>query len=93
MNPTLDAAYTWVDLGSTNIQYVKFDDIDGTPNEITSDSMVHSKCMVGKSTSDLTEEMKQTSFEDGGFEMFLEIRRLDGGSTQDMFYHLTMGIG
>jgi hypothetical protein len=28
----------------------------------------------------------------GGIEMFLEIRRLDGGSTQDMFYHLTMGI-
>lgn len=92
MMPTLDAAYTWVDLGSTGIQYVKFEDIDGTPNEITSDTMVHSRAMVGKSTQDLTSEMKNFPFTDGGTEMFLEIRRLDGGSTQDMFYHLTMGI-
>jgi hypothetical protein len=93
MNPTLDAAYTWVDLKSTGIQYVKFDDIDGTPNEITSDTMVHSRTLVGKSTSlELTPEMKQFPFTDGGIEMFLEIRRLDGGATQDLFYHLTMGI-
>jgi len=92
MNPTLDAAYTWVDLGSTGIQYVKFDDIDGTPNEITSDTMVHSRALVGKSTQDLTPEMKHFPFTDGGIAMFLEIRRLDGGSTQDLFYHLTMGI-
>jgi hypothetical protein len=92
MNATLRDAYTWVDLGSTGIQYVKFDDIDDTPNLITSDTMVHSKAMVGKSTQDLTPEMKTFPFTDGGIEMFLEIRRLDGGGTQDMFYHLTMGI-
>jgi len=93
MNPTLDSAYTWVDLNSS-IQYVKFDDIDGTPNEITSypSTMVHSRALVGKSTSDLTPEMKQFPFTDGGIEMFLEVRRLDGGATQDLFYHLTMGI-
>ena len=93
MNPTLDSAYTWVDLNSS-IQYVKFDDIDGTPNEITSypSTMVHSRSLVGKSTSDLTPEMKQFPFTDGGIEMFLEVRRLDGGATQDLFYHLTMGI-
>ena len=95
MNPTLNSAYTWVDLNSTGIQYVKFEDIDGTPNEITSypSTMVHSRALVGKSTSDLTPEMKQFPFTDGGIEMFLEIRRLDGGATQDLFYHLTMGIG
>ena len=93
MNPTLNAAYSWTDLGSTGIQYVKFDDIDGTPNEITSDTMVHSRALVGKSTtSDLTTEMKKFPFTDGGIEMFLEIRRLDGGATQDLFYHATMGI-
>jgi hypothetical protein len=92
MNATLRDAYTWVDLGSTGIQYVKFDDIDGTPNEITSDSMSHSRAMVGKTTNDLTQEMKQFPFTDGGIEMFLDIRRLDGGATQDMFYHMTMGI-
>ena len=92
MNATLRDSYTWVDLGSTGIQYVKFDDIDGTPNLITSDTMVHSKAMVGKSTQDLTPEMKNFPFTDGSPEMFLEIRRLDGGATQDMFYHLTMGI-
>lgn len=92
MNPTLDAAYTWVDLKTTGIQYVKFDDIDGTPNEITSDTMVHSQSMVGKTTNELTPEMKTFPFTDGGIEMFLEIRRLDGGTTQDAFYHLTMGI-
>jgi hypothetical protein len=92
MNPTLDSAYSWTDLGSTGIQYVKFDDIDGTPNEITSDTMVHSRALVGKSTGDLTPEMKQFPFTDGGIEMFLEVRRLDGGATQDLFYHLTMGI-
>jgi hypothetical protein len=92
MNPTLNAAYTWVDLGSTGIQYVKFQDIDGTPNQITSNTMVHSRALVGKSTSDLTPEMKQFPFTDGGFEMFLEIRRLDAASTQDLFYHATMGI-
>ena len=93
MNPTLDSAYTWVDLNSS-IQYVKFDDIDGTPNEITSypSTMVHSRALVGKSTSDLISEMKQFPFTDGGIEMFLEVRRLDGGATQDLFYHLTMGI-
>ena len=93
MNPTLDSAYTWVDLNSS-IQYVKFDDIDGTPNEITSypSTMVHSRALVGKSSSDLTPEMKQFPFTDGGIEMFLEVRRLDGGATQDLFYHLTMGI-
>jgi hypothetical protein len=92
MNPTLRDSYTWVDLGSTGIQYVKFEDIDGTPNQITSDSMSHSKAMVGKSTQDLTPEMKNFPFTDGGIEMFLDIRRLDGGATQDMFYHMTMGI-
>jgi hypothetical protein len=91
MNPTLDAAYTWLDLNDS-IQYVKFQDIDGTPNLITSNTMVHSKCLVGKSTSDLTQEMKTFPFTDGGIEMFLEVRRLDGGATQDLFYHLTMGI-
>jgi hypothetical protein len=92
MNPTLDSAYSWEDLGSTGIQYVKFDDTTGTPNQITSDTMVHSKALVGKSTQDLTPEMKNFPFTDGGIEMFLEIRRLDGGATQDMFYHMTMGI-
>lgn len=92
MNATLNSAYSWTDLGSTGIQYVKFDDIDGTPNEITSDTMVHSRALVGKSTADLTPEMKQFPFTDGGIEMFLEVRRLDGGATQDLFYHLTMGI-
>lgn len=91
MNPTLDSAYTWVDLNSS-IQYVKFQDIDGTPNEITSNTMVHSRAMVGRSTNDLTPEMKNFPFTDGGIEMFLEIRRLDGGATQDMFYHVTMGL-
>ena len=91
MNPTLDSAYTWVDLNSS-IQYVKFQDIDGTPNEITSNTMVHSKALVGKSTTDLTPEMKTFPFTDGGIEMFLEIRRLDGGATQDLFYHITMGL-
>ena len=91
MNPTLDSAYTWTDLNSS-VQYVKFDDIDGTPNEITSDTMVHSRALVGKSTADLTPEMKQFPFTDGGIEMFLEVRRLDGGATQDLFYHATMGI-
>ena len=91
MNPTLDSAYTWVDLNSS-IQYVKFQDIDGTPNEITSNTMVHSRALVGKSTNDLTSEMKNFPFTDGGIEMFLEIRRLDGGATQDLFYHVTMGI-
>lgn len=92
MNPTLDSAYSWTELGSTGIEYVKFDDIDGTPNEITSDTMVHSKCLVGKSTSDLTTEMKKFPFIDGGIMMFLEVRRLDAGATQDLFYHATMGI-
>ena len=92
MNATLRDSYTGVDLGSTGIQYVKFDDIDGTPNEITSDSMTHSQAMVGKTTNELTPEMKNFPFTDGGIEMFLDIRRLDGGATQDMFYHLTMGI-
>jgi len=91
MNPTLDSAYTWVDLKSS-IQYVKFEDIDGTPNEITSNTKVHSQAMVGKTTNEITPEMKQFPFTDGGIEMFLEIRRLDAGSTQDLFYHLTMGI-
>jgi hypothetical protein len=93
MNPTLGSAYSWTDLNSS-IQYVKFDDIDGTPNEITSypSTMVHSRALVGKSTADLTPEMKLFPFTDGGIEMFLEVRRLDGGATQDLFYHLTMGI-
>jgi hypothetical protein len=92
MNPTLNAAYTWVDLGSTGIQYVKFQDIDGTPNQITSNTMVHSRALVGKSTSDLTPEMKSFPFTDGGIQMFLEVRRLDAASTQDLFYHATMGV-
>jgi hypothetical protein len=92
MNPTLDAAYSWVDLKSTGIQYVKFEDITGTPNEITSDTMVHTRALVGKTTEELTEGMKHFPFTDGGIEMFLEIRRLDGGATQDAFWHMTMGI-
>lgn len=91
MNATLDSAYTWTDLG-TAVQYVKFDDIGGTPNEITSDTMVHSRSLVGKSTGDLTSEMKKFPFTAGGIEMFLEIRRLDGSATQDMYYHATLGI-
>jgi len=92
MNPTLNNGYTWTDLGSTGIQYVKFDDVDETPNEITSSTEVHSKTLVGKSTSDLTEEMKVFPFTDGGIEMFLEIRRLDSGAKQDLWYDLTFAI-
>jgi hypothetical protein len=91
-NPTLNATYTWTDLKTTGVQYVKFEDTDGTPNQITSDTMVHSQALVGKTTNELTPEMKMFPFTDGGIEMFLEIRRLDGGATQDLFYHLTMGI-
>jgi hypothetical protein len=54
--------------------------------------MSHSRAMVGKTTNELTPEMKNFPFTDGGIEMFLEMRRLDGGATQDMFYHLTFGI-
>lgn len=92
MNPTLRDAYSWTDLGTTGIQYVKFDDVDDSPNLITSNTEVHSKTLVGKSTSDLTDEMKQFPFTDGGIEMFLEIRRLDGGSKQDLWYDMTMAI-
>lgn len=92
MNPTLADEFSWDDLYETNIQYVKFDDVDGTPNEITSNTEVHSKTLVGKSISDLTEEMKLFPFTDGGIEMFLEIRRLDAASKQDLFYDLTFAI-
>jgi len=92
MNPTLADEFSWDDLYETNIQYVKFDDVDETPNEITSNTEVHSKTLVGKSTSDLTEEMKLFPFTDGGIEMFLEIRRLDAASKQDLFYDLTFAI-
>ena len=91
-NATLDSSYSWTDLGSTGIQYVQLDDVDGTPNEITSNTAVHSRTLVGKSTSDLTSEMKEFPFTDGGIEMFLEIKRLDGGAKQDFWYDMTMAI-
>ena len=92
MNPTLSISYSWTDLGSTGIQYVQLDDVDGTPNSIISDTEVHSRTLVGKSSSDLTPEMKSFPFTDGGIEMFLEIRRLDGGAKQDLWYDMTMAI-
>jgi hypothetical protein len=92
MNPTLSNGYSWSELDATGIEYVKFDDIDGTPNQITSDTRVHSRALVGRSTEELTQEMKSFPFTDGGAELFLELRRIDGSGTQDMFYHLTFGV-
>ena len=92
MNATLANSYTWSEIGSTGVEYVKFNDVDGTPNQITSDTEVHSKTLVGKSTSDLTEEMKTFPFTPGGIEMFLEIRRLDGAAKQDLWYDLTFAL-
>jgi len=92
MNPTLQDSYVWEDLGTTGIQYVQLDDVDGDPNAITSDTAVHSRTLVGKSSADLTPEMKNFPFTDGGIEMFLEIKRLDGGGKQDFWYDMTMAI-
>lgn len=90
MNPTLSSAYSWSEIGTSGIQYIQFQDVDGTPNEITSNTVVHSSGVVGKSVSELTEEMKKFSFTDGGIEMFLEIKRLDAGAKQDFWYDITM---
>lgn len=95
MNPTLATPYTWTNLNA-DIQYVTFDDVNGTPNNITSDTVVHSTAIVGGqhigAESNLTPEMKAFPFAPGGIEMFLEVRRLDSSVAQEFRYAMTMAI-
>jgi hypothetical protein len=95
MNPTLDTAYTWSDLNN-DVQYVTFDDITGTPNNISSNTVVHSIALVGGqhlgAESQLTPEMKAFPLSPNGIEMFLEVRRLDSAVTREMRYCMTMAI-
>ena len=95
MNPTLDSPYTWTDL-SNDVQYVTFDDHTGTPNNISSDTNVHTIGLVGGqhigSEHHLTNEMKAFPFTPNGIEMFLEVRRLDSAVDQGFRYCMTMAV-
>lgn len=92
MNPTINNAFSWTDLDGSGIEYVAFDDADGTPNSITGGTKVHSHTLVGKSASELTPEMKTTPFTDGGFTLVLTIKRLDSTAKTDFWFNLTMTV-
>ena len=91
--PTITGpAWSWVDIGSSGIQYAVFSDCYGnqTPNGLTGGMLNHSGIVIGKSNSGMTPEMTDATFTDGGMTMVCAVRRLDSATKLDVWFGVTM---
>jgi len=91
--PTITGpAYSWVDIGTTGIQYAIFSDCYGsnTPNGISDGTLNHGGVMIGKTISAITLEMADAVFTDGGMTMVCATRRLDNSTKLDVWFSVTM---
>lgn len=90
--PTITGpAWSWVEIGSTGIQYAIFNDCYGsnTPNGLTGGTLNHSGVMIGKTNSAMTPEMADAVFTDGGMTMVCAVRRVDNGTKIDVWFGVT----
>lgn len=91
--PTITGpAWSWVDIGTTGIQYAVFNDCYGsnTPNGLTGGALNHSGIVIGKTNSDMTPEMKDAAFTDGGMTMVCAVRRMDNATKLDVWFGVTL---
>jgi hypothetical protein len=86
---TVGGAYTWVDIGTSSVQYAIFHDANATPNTFTHDEPLHSGTVVGKDATGLTASMSQVPFTDGGMTLILTARRLDSSTKLDFWFNVT----
>jgi len=85
-------AYSWVEIDSSGIEYAIFSDCysTNTPNGIAGGTLNHSGIVIGKTTSDMTPEMTDAVFTDGGRTMFCCVHRMDNATKLDVWFGVTM---
>ena len=87
--PTISGpAYSWVDIDGTGIQYAIFSDCysSNTPNGISGGTLNHGGIIIGKSNANLTTEMSDALFTDGGMTMVCAVQRLDNSTKLDVWF-------
>lgn len=91
-NPTLTGAYSWVDLGTSNIQYAVFTDAYGgnTPNGISGGTTRHGGIVIGKNSSAEVEiaEIPITN----STVLAIAVQRLDSSTKLDLWFAVTLEI-
>lgn len=93
-NPTITGpAWSWVDLGTSGIQYAIFNDNynSNTPNGITGGTSRHSGIIIGKNSATET-EMSEIPLTDGGAVLVIACQRLDSATKIDLWFAVTMEI-
>jgi hypothetical protein len=87
------AAYSWVDIGTSGLQYAVFTDAYGsnTPNGITGGVTRHSGIIIGKNSSAET-EIGEIPLTDGGPALTITVQRMDNGTKIDLWFAVTVEI-
>jgi hypothetical protein len=87
------AAYSWVDIGTSGLQYAVFTDAYGsnTPNGITGGVTRHSGIIIGKNSSAET-EIGAITLTDGGPALTITVQRMDNGTKIDLWFAVTVEV-
>ena len=87
------AAYSWVDIGTSGLQYAVFTDAYGsnTPNGITGGVTRHSGIIIGKNSSAET-EIGEIPLTDGGPALTITVQRMDNGTKIDLWFAVTVEV-
>lgn len=85
-------SWAWVEIGSSGIEYAIFTDAYGsnTPNSLSGGNLSHCGIIIGKTNSDMTPEMTEMEFTDGGMTMVCAVKRLDSTNKLDVWFGVTM---
>jgi len=87
------AAYSWVDIGSSGLQYAIFTDDYGsnTPNGITGGTSRHSGIIIGKNSNSEV-ELAEVPLTDGGPALTIAVQRLDSATKLDIWFAVTIEV-
>jgi hypothetical protein len=87
------AAYSWVDIGTSGLQYAIFTDAYGsnTPNGITGGVSRHSGIIIGKNSSAET-EIGAILLTDGGPALSIAVQRMDNATKIDLWFAVTVEV-
>ena len=91
--PTITGpSWSWIDIDGTGIQYAIFNDCfsSNTPNGLTGGTLNHSGIIIGKANSQMTPEMTDAIFTDGGMTMVCAVHRLDNTTKIDVWFGVTL---
>lgn len=87
------AAYSWVDIGTSGLQYAVFTDAYGAnvPNGISGGTSRHSGIIIGK-TSSVEESIGSILLTDGGQNLVIAVQRLDNATKIDVWFAVGLQV-